>query len=148
MFLSAEELLRRWTPGEAADLFRNAQPPAARPRKPHPKTLPPEVRKQRIAKRKRRYRQQNKGKIAAYASGRKAAELRAMPVWVDRRAIERVYAEAAGVTRRTGTPHHVDHIVPLQARNVCGLHVPWNLRVIPAAENVRRPRDYRGELCF
>jgi hypothetical protein len=38
--------------------------------------------------------------------------------------------------------------VPLQSRNVCGLHVPWNLRVIPAAENVRRPRDYRGELCF
>lgn len=62
----------------------------------------------------------------------------AMPSWVDTKVIERVYAEAQRVSRDTGVLHHVDHIVPLTSKVVCGLHVPWNLQVIPALANLQK----------
>lgn len=62
----------------------------------------------------------------------------ATPWWIDTRAIKKIYNDCRAISSDTGTPHHVDHIVPLQGRKVCGLNVPWNLRIIPAAENLRK----------
>lgn len=110
--------------------------------------LEPGERDYRRRARKASYRRTNRGKFAAYAAARKAARMQATPAWSDLKAIESIYLDAAAITARTRVEHHVDHIVPLQARNASGLHVHWNLRIIPAAENLRRPRDYMGELCF
>ena len=46
------------------------------------------------------------------------------------------------VTAETGVPHEVDHVVPLQAVDVCGLHVPWNLSVETAEANRRKQNHW------
>lgn len=64
------------------------------------------------------------------ASKRRAAKLRATPSWADLGLIADAYQEA--------TYHglEVDHIVPLQSKLVCGLHVWDNLQLLTSTENV------------
>lgn len=58
--------------------------------------------------------------------------------WADSRAVRAIYAKARRITRETGVPHHVDHIIPLQGTYVSGLHVETNLRIVEGAENLRK----------
>lgn len=74
-------------------------------------------------------------------AARNAAKVNATPRWLtaDHHAeIARIYAACRRVTDETGIPHEVDHIVPLRGADVCGLHAPWNLRVITAEANRRK----------
>ena len=69
---------------------------------------------------------------------RRAAKLKRTPSWLtdkDWKDIKEFYVEADRLTKETGVPHHVDHIIPLQGEFVSGLHVPSNLQVITASEN-------------
>ena len=83
-------------------------------------------------------RPENIGKLRAKKARRRAVEMQRKPKWLtdeDMWVIKEIYALAAIRTKQFGFVWHVDHIVPLQGENVCGLHVPNNLQVIPAVQN-------------
>jgi 5-methylcytosine-specific restriction endonuclease McrA len=90
----------------------------------------------------KKWRSENRGAVNARRSKRDAAKRKCIPKWVNAEAIRAIYCDAEQITRETGIPHHVDHIVPIQHHSVCGLHVAWNLRILTAAENVRKGNSF------
>jgi len=77
----------------------------------------------------------------ALTSVRKRRHRNATPPWVTKEQklqIRQLYLEAQRLTKLTGERYVVDHIVPLLNDSVCGLHVPWNLRVMTQEENLRK----------
>lgn len=66
---------------------------------------------------------------------------KAQPKWLSKEQItqmEDIYWLAQDLKLVSDQVYHVDHIVPLQGRNICGLHVPWNLQILPADVNLRK----------
>ena len=87
------------------------------------------------------WRQNNPNKINSFSAKRRAAKLQRTPLWLTKKQlleIQSFYTKAKEMESLTGVKHHVDHIVPLQGDNVSGLHVPWNLQVISATENINK----------
>lgn len=62
----------------------------------------------------------------------------ATPPWLTAHMIEDIHS----VYKSAGDDDHVDHIVPLKNEMVCGLHVPWNLQVLPAAVNMSKSNKW------
>jgi hypothetical protein len=77
----------------------------------------------------------NKDKARAIVSARRRRVRVAMPAWASLPRIRDFYVAARAVSRLTGVPRHVDHIVPLKSNLVCGLHCEDNLQILTQAHN-------------
>lgn len=98
----------------------------------------------------KKWREANKEKSAArerlrcrFKASEKAIKARhpdkpCVPKWLTRSQkdeIDFIYATAKDATLLSGDKHEVDHVIPIAGENVCGLHVPWNLQVLPMEMN-------------
>jgi hypothetical protein len=100
------------------------------------------------SRRKKAERQKaNPALFAAHTAKRRAARLVRTPKWLTKQDfanIRKVYALAAELSKAYGFKWHVDHIAPLQGKNISGLHVVDNLQVIPANLNMAKSNRFEA----
>jgi len=87
-------------------------------------------------------------KASHYQSLRRSRKSKATPLWLNDTHLSEIknfYWLAKDLTAVSGDTYHVDHIVPLKGENVCGLHVPWNLQVLPADINLSKGNRYAND---
>jgi 5-methylcytosine-specific restriction endonuclease McrA len=90
---------------------------------------------------KLKYKQNNPELYKELVNVRRRRFRQATPKWLNKEQkleIRMHYKIALELSRSTGMPYAVDHIIPINGKTVCGLHVPWNLRVITQEENLKK----------
>ena len=84
------------------------------------------------------YRQRNPEKMSALWRRRQQYVDQATPSWANQFFIAEAYHIAKVREKILGGKWHVDHIIPLRGKTVCGLHVENNLQVIRDKDNLRK----------
>ena len=110
----------------------------------------PEIKERKNALQRERRKTSGQGRLQV-AQRRSMKLQRTIKVefnWLNKLLIEEKYIIAETKSVVTDIPQHVDHIVPLQGELVSGLHVHYNLQIIPASENLsklnKHPDDFYG----
>lgn len=83
---------------------------------------------------KTKWQSKNLKKVLAKTRKYQASKKNATPSWLTVEQIKKM--ELIYINCPIG--YEVDHKVPLQGKEVRGLHVPWNLRYLPISENRKK----------
>jgi len=104
-----------------------------------------EANKEKVAAQINKWKANNAGHVSARMRKYQTKKMNRTPKWLtidDFWIIKEIYDLAIKRTKLHGFSWHVDHIIPLQGKLVSGLHVPNNLRVIPAIENIKKQNKF------
>lgn len=94
---------------------------------------------------KDKWKQSHRDKHLEQSKTNKMIRAQRIPKWVDadeRWLINEAYSLARLRSKLFGFKWHVDHIIPLRNKSVCGLHTIMNLQVIPANDNLCKSNKF------
>ena len=100
----------------------------------------------KLAEYQRRKTAKNPAKRNLLTANYRSAKDARQPKWlkpIDLFEMESIYTYCSAL-RSVGLDYHVDHIVPLRGETVSGLHVPWNLQLLPGRENMSKGNSFSG----
>jgi hypothetical protein len=86
---------------------------------------------------KRQWRLKNPALVKANKAKRRAIKKQAMPSWISKESFVTIY-------KNCPENMQVDHIIPLKHKDVCGLHVPWNMQYLSKFDNFRKNNRFDG----
>lgn len=101
-----------------------------------------ELNKEKERARQIKYYEENKVDFFVRAAKRRATKNRATPSWANIEKIKQIYVDCQLISEMTGVKHHVDHVVPLKGKMVSGLHVEYNLEILPANLNMAKHNKF------
>lgn len=87
-----------------------------------------------------KYQKINRGIVNARTAKYRAKKLDATPSWLSVEQIKKIKQFYVNCPKG----YEVDHIIPLQGEDVCGLHVPWNLQLLSVSENRSKSNKLKG----
>ena len=99
----------------------------------------------KVVESSKKWKKNNPAKANAHNAKRRAAKLQRTPTWLTKAALQRIekkYEMATLMSGFLGVELHVDHIIPLQGDLVSGLHVPENLQMIFAEDNLSKNNKF------
>lgn len=100
--------------------------------------------KEKALKQSKEWSKNNLHKKRIYRANRRAYLLKATPFWSDKQFIQQIYEQAYLMSKKSGIKYEVDHVIPLQGKNVCGLHNQFNLQIISMMDNRSKANKYKG----
>lgn len=98
--------------------------------------------KERTKPQRSEYKKNNRAWFNQLNAERRAMHKSATALWGDKKVIREIYELAKMCSDTSGIPHHVDHIIPIKGKNVCGLHVENNLQILSATANISKGNRY------
>jgi hypothetical protein len=104
--------------------------------------------KQLIKQRNRQYRERYPHKATEQNVRLKKSRKQSVPSWLtkdQKREIQNFYWLAKDLSLTVGEKYEVDHIVPIKGKDVCGLHVPWNLQILPKDINLEKRNKWNPD---
>ena len=97
---------------------------------------------------RREYERKNPHKHRARIAKNRADNLKRKPRWIKdvfEKEIKEMYQMATELEKVFPWKMHIDHRIPKQGKLVSGLHVPWNLEILPWFENIKKGNKYVDE---
>lgn len=92
----------------------------------------------KVQKSKAKWSQANPKKELAKTRKYQASKMNATPSWLTKEQV----AQMVEIYVTCPKGYEVDHIVPLQGKNVKGLHVPWNLQHLRIKPNRQKSNKF------